>query len=214
MLSLGLEQTAPLIMTVANLRYVKGIDVLLRAISMVRREFPAVVFAFVGESLDAGYARELFALTAELGITQNTRFLGPRTDVFSLLKMADVFCLPSRTEGLSNALLEAMACGLPCVATDVGGNAEVLADRQSGFLVPSERPEVLAERLLALLRDQNLRRRMGNCGRQIVQERFTVQHMVDRLGMLYDDLLHRRSTSSARWRGQRHVPEIARTSPQ
>jgi len=125
--------------------------------------------------------------------------------------MADVFCLPSRSEGLSNALLEAMACGLPCVATDVGGNSQVVADGENGFLVPSEQPQLLAEKLVQLLQDAALRKRMGQCSRQIVQDRYTVQHMVERLAGLYDELLEKHGPASVTGSGRRQVSKVAET---
>jgi glycosyltransferase involved in cell wall biosynthesis len=208
--TLGLSDTTPLVMTVANLRSVKGIDVLLRAIAIVRRDVPDAVFAVIGESIETGYKEQLLSLVHELGIANNIEFLGARKDVFSLLKMADVFCLPSRSEGLSNALLEAMACGLPCVATEVGGNPQVVAEGKSGFLVPSEQPQLLAQKLVMLVKDKELRDRMGRTSRLIVQERYTVQHMVDRLAKFYDQLLEKNRTAVARPR-QGGVSKVAET---
>lgn len=209
MTTLGFNPDPPLVMTVANLRSVKGIDVLLRGIGFVRQEIPDVMFAIVGETIDDSYRSALLSLVEELGIEANIRFLGPSTEVFSLLKMADVFCLPSRSEGLSNALLEAMACGLPCVATDVGGNSQVVEQGKNGFLVPSEQPQLLAEQILVLLRDADLREHMGNRSRQIVQERYTVQHVVDRLAGLYEELLEKRGRASARRPGDHRVAKVA-----
>jgi glycosyltransferase involved in cell wall biosynthesis len=203
--TLGLDSTTPLVITTANPRVVKGIDVLIRAIAIVRRHLPNVKFILIGAANES-YMRELLNLVADLGVADNIRFLGSRDDVFSLLKMADLFCLPSRSEGLSNALLEAMSCSLPCVATDVGGNSEVVVDGESGFLVPSEQPDSLAARILTLLGDRDLMKRMGQAGRQIVQRKFTVQHMVDRLTFLYDGLLQQRGLSSPLIR-QRHDPD-------
>lgn len=193
--TLGVGPNTPVVMTVANLRSVKGIDILLRAIAIVKTHVNEAMFAFVGEAHDDHYWAELMSLTGRLGIADNVKFLGPRTDVFSLLKMSDVFCLPSRTEGLSNALLEAMACGLPCVATDVGGSSEVVEDGHSGHLVTSENPDALASRLVTLLRDPELRRRMGNNGRKRVEQEFTVQHMVEQLVSSYEQLLGKRGAT-------------------
>jgi|HubBroStandDraft_2_1064218.scaffolds.fasta_scaffold40069_2 glycosyltransferase involved in cell wall biosynthesis len=195
--ALSLATSTPLVITVANLRFVKGIDVLLRAVGIVRRELPDAVFVIVGETLEPAYYRDLLRLIEQMGITRNVRLLGPRTDVFSLIKMADAFCLPSRSEGLSNALIEAMGCGVPCVATDVGGNSEVIEDGKTGFLVSSEQPQLLASRLIALLRNPGLRKGIGMAGRQTVEQRFTVQHMVDKLAVSYDQLLHARGRSSS-----------------
>ena len=208
---LGLDNGAPIIVTVANPRFVKGIDVLIRAVALVRSELPDAKFLVIGRSEDERCEAELLALVAETGVANNISFLGPRDDVFSFLKMADVFCLPSRSEGLSNALLEAMSCSLPCVATSVGGNSEVVLDGQSGFLVPSEQPERLANSILTLSRDHNLRVKMGHTGRRIVERKFTVQHMVDRLAFLYGRLLQQ--SSAGRLDGRHNLaPENVRST--
>ena len=192
----GLSDNTPVVATVANVRSVKGIDILLRAAVVVREQLPEARFVVIGEAYDASYLRELLQLAEQLGVGQNVRFLGPRNDVCALLKASDLFCLPSRSEGMSNALLEAMACRLACVATEVGGNLEVVIDGETGFLVPTESPHALAARIVTLLRDRDLRKRMGQTGRRIVQLKFTVQHMVDRLSLLYGQLLQQQGLSS------------------
>jgi glycosyltransferase involved in cell wall biosynthesis len=134
---------------------------------------------------------ELEDLARSLNVTQNIRFLGASDKIFSLLKMCDVFCLLSRSEGFSNALLEAMACGLPCVVTDVGGNREAVVDARSGFLVPNEDVGAAARRVLALLENPASAKQMGQFGRRIVQDKFTTEVMISHLATLYDGLLHR-----------------------
>ena len=186
---LGCEAASHLIITTANVRRVKGLDVLLRAAAIVQREFPRAAFLVVGGVLEPEYFRELEGLTRSLALSGTVKFLGARNDVMPLLAASDVFCLPSRSEGFSNALVEAMACGLPCVATRVGGNAEALTDKESGFIVEADAPEPLALRILTLLRDPELRRRMGQCGKETVQRRFSAQSMITQLVSVYDELL-------------------------
>ena len=130
-----------------------------------------------------------------VGVEQMTATPGPEIGK-NLLKASDVFCLPSRSEGLSNALLEAMACRLPCVATDVGGNPEAVIDGLTGFLVPAENPEALAARILTLLRNRDSAQRMGQASRRLVESKFTVQHMIHRLAFLYNELLRERGLLS------------------
>jgi len=187
--SLGCAEASHLIITAANIRRVKGLDVLLRAAAIVQREFPRAIFLIVGGILEPEYARELEELTRSLALSDTVKFLGARKDVMPLLAISDVFCLPSRSEGFSNALVEAMASGLPCVATRVGGNAEALADGESGFIVDSDDPQALAERILILLRDPELRRRMGQRGKETVESRFSAQSMITQLVGVYDELL-------------------------
>ncbi len=184
-----LEGASHVVITVANLRPIKGIDVLIRAAVLVRREFPRAKFVVVGQPFPKAYLGELQQLAASLGVEDGVRFLGQRNDVIALLKIADVFCLPSHSEGMSNALLEAMACSLPCVATDVGGNGEVVNDRLGGYLVAPGQPQALAARIMDLLKNRDQARRMGAFGRQMVESKFTVQRMVDRVVGLYEGLL-------------------------
>jgi L-malate glycosyltransferase len=194
--ALGVADASHVIVSVGNIRPVKGTDVLLKTAARVCEQFPCAVFVVIGRANDTEYFRSVQDLSKSLGLSRNVRFLGLRNDVISILKASDVFFLPSRSEGLSNALLEAMACQLPCVVTDVGGNAEVVEDSQSGFLVPSEDSASAADRILALLRDSQAGRRMGKFGRKIVEERFGAQAMVDRLVGLYDGLLEAKGLQS------------------
>jgi glycosyltransferase involved in cell wall biosynthesis len=130
-------------------------------------------------------------LVRQLDLQRNVRFLGKmeNEDVWSLLKLCDVFCQPSRSEGMSNALLEAMACALPCVATAVGGTPEVLEDGRSGYIVPSEDHQAAASRILALLGDPERARTMGQLARLVVKDRFSAQGMIRNMTGTYDQLL-------------------------
>jgi len=195
--ALDAQDASHLVTTVGNIRPVKGTDILIRAAARVCEQFPRAVFLVVGRANDSDYFRGLQELTSSLGLSRNVRFLGLRNDVISILKTSDVFFLPSRSEGLSNALLEAMACRLPCVVTEVGGNAEVVDNGRSGFLVPSENPELAAERIMELLRDPNGARRMGEVGRKIIEDRFDAQAMANRLVNFYDSLLEAKNTRSS-----------------
>jgi len=105
------------------------------------------------------------------------------------LATADIFVLPSRSEGFSNAIVEAMAASLPVIATDVGGNAEAVEDGVSGFLVPSEDPEELSIAISRLLSDKPLAAAMGLAGKALVLERFTTEAMMRRIADTYKSLL-------------------------
>ncbi len=190
--SLGLQDASHLISTVANLRPVKGIDVMIRAMAAVRRKFPRACFVIAGLPHDHDYAQELNDLCQELGVTGNVRFAGNQEKIGRFLKMTQVFCLPSRSEGFSNALIEAMACNLPCVATRVGGNGEALEEGVSGYLVESEDAEAMAGRILDLLENPERARQMGAAARRAVEERFTIEAMESKLIQLYEALLHRK----------------------
>jgi glycosyltransferase involved in cell wall biosynthesis len=185
----GALPEAPIIVTVANVRRVKGLDVLLEVAAKLAPRHPSAKFLVVGEILDQSYFNELQRTAAELGIRDRVVFTGKCSNVFGLLKSADVFCLPSRSEGFSNALLEAMACSLPCVATDVGGNREAVVDGLTGYLTPSEDADVLADRIHQILLDRSLAASLGRAARKRVQEQFTTDAMVGRLTALYEALL-------------------------
>ncbi len=186
--SLEIGDAWPLIITVGHIRRVKGIDVLIHAAAEVCGEFPKATFLIVGGVNEPNYERELQELVKQLGLERNVRFLGASDKVWPLLKACDIFCLPSRSEGMSNALLEAMACGLPCVATAVGGTPEVLEDGETGYLVPVENPNAAAEKIMRLLRSPDEAHKMGQAARRVVEERFSVERMVNEMVSRYDGL--------------------------
>jgi L-malate glycosyltransferase len=186
---LGLSTDAPVVSTLANIRSIKGIDILARAAQRICREFPNAAFLVVGRVLEPHTMSDLRKQVESLQLVTNFRFVGELANPFPLLRASNVFCLPSRSEGFSNALLEAMACGLPCVATRVGGNAEALEEGKSGYLVASEDADAMADRILRLLRDPVLARRMGEVARETVRARFSMDAMMNRLMGIYDELL-------------------------
>jgi glycosyltransferase involved in cell wall biosynthesis len=181
-----------IITCVANIRRVKGIDVLIRTAQRVCRELPNAVFVIAGSLYEHDYSEETKALIRSLNLEKNVRLLGFVGDPVPLLKMSDAFCLLSRSEGFSNALLEAMACGVPSVVTRVGGNPEAITDGENGFLVPVEDDAAAAERLLTLLRNPEQAAQMGESGRISVQTRFSADVMIQKLVGVYRDLVARR----------------------
>ena len=177
--------------TVGNIRRVKGHDLLVRVAARIVPHFPQVTFTVGGEILESDYFAELEALVLKLGLSGRFQFLGGVTDLRSHLAAADVFVLPSRSEGFSNAIIEAMAASLPVVATDVGGNAEAIKNGVSGYIVPPEDPTALAAGIMQLLRDPSQARRMGAAGRHLAAEHFTTEAMMRRTTEAYDSLLGR-----------------------
>src|SRR5580658_4657541 len=192
--SLRLEDASPLIVTVGHIRRVKGYDVLLRAAAEVCRAYPKATFLIVGSVQEQDCDRNLQDLVRQFNLVRNVRFLGKMENerVWSLLKLCDVFCQPSRSEGMSNALLEAMGCGLPCVATAVGGTPEVLEDGRTGYIIPNEDHQAAANRILALLGDPERARTMGRMARCVAEERFSAQSMITNMVDRYDQLLEAR----------------------
>jgi glycosyltransferase involved in cell wall biosynthesis len=146
----------------------------------------------VGHPSDEEHFQEVQALARSLGVEKNIHFVGGHREISPFLQMSQVFCMLSRSEGFSNALIEAMAAGLPCVTTRVGGNSEAFEEGKSGFLVENEDAEAAAQRILLLLRNPALARRMGDLARQVVAERFQLDVMMQKLTSLYEGLLNRR----------------------
>jgi glycosyltransferase involved in cell wall biosynthesis len=188
---LGLEDASHVVVCVANIRPVKGLDVLVAAAAIVCREIPRARFLVLGQVQDQAYMQRVQDLARELNVTKQVIFAGLNPEVPAVLKACDVFYLPSHTEGLSNAMLEAMACGLPCVASRTGGNSELLEDGRSGYLVPPGDAEAGAQRILHLLRHPYEADQMGAAGRQIVASKFSVEAMIGKLAGLYEGLLKR-----------------------
>lgn len=182
-----------IITCLANIRKVKGIDVLIRTAQRVCRELPDVVFVIAGSLYDRVYSEEIQGMIHSLNLERNVKLLGFVGDPVPLLKMSDAFCLLSRSEGFSNALLEAMACGVPSVVTRVGGNPEAIADGENGFLVSVEDHAAAAEKLLTLLSDPERAAAIGENGRISVQTRFSADVMIQRLVGVYRDLLAERT---------------------
>jgi len=178
-----------IITTVGNIRRVKGHDVLIRATSQILQRFPSVKLQIAGGVLEPEYHKELQELVAELNLTEHVQFLGALTDLREHFAQADIFVLPSRSEGFSNAIVEAMAAGLPVVATKVGGNAEAVEDGKTGFIVPSEDAAALANAICRLLATPEEANAMGSAGKSRAAELFTTESMMCRIVGTYSKLL-------------------------
>jgi len=175
-----------LVGTVAHLSSEKGHETLRRALAELKNCCPEALLLIVG---DGELRAELEATVIDLGISDQVKFLGFRSDVEGLLKQFDIFCLPSLSEGLSSAILAAMAARLPVVATSVGGIPELVQNSVTGKLVKPNQPHELALALETLLKDQALRERMGNAGRQRVDSHFSLQQKLDATERAYEELL-------------------------
>lgn len=176
--------------TVARLDPFKGgQDDLLRAFARLRSARPDTRLLVIG---DGPQRPELQALAGSLGLGDAALFTGTRGDIPRLLRAMDVFVLPSRREALPLAILEAMAAGLPVVATRVGGVPETIEDNATGLLVPAGDSEALGAGLARLADAPELRARLGLAGRAHFRAGFTVHHMVRAVEALYDELAHRK----------------------
>jgi glycosyltransferase involved in cell wall biosynthesis len=170
------------VVTVARLSPEKDIATLLRAAAIAREEHHGLRLEIAG---DGACLPSLQTVTRELGLGEQVRFLGRVRDVPAVLGRASLFVLPSLTEGVSLTLLEAMARGLPVVATRVGGNPEVVVEGETGLLVPPGSPPELARAMLRLQRDPDRSRRMGLAGRKRVERHFDIRRMVADYEALY-----------------------------
>ncbi len=179
---LALPSNSRLIGTVGRLEPVKDQANLIRAFRQVRLGVPEAALVLVG---DGALRRELEAIAAAEGVADATRFLGDRSDVPQLLQGMDVFALSSVSEGYSIALLEACAAQLPIVATDVGGNGEIVRDRRNGLLVPARDADALAAALAELLSSPARAAAMGQAGRQWVTHEGSFRTMASRYETLY-----------------------------
>ena len=168
---------------------IKGHPTLIAAAEAVVREFPGVKFLFAG---DGQRRKEFEEQSARLGIANHFHFLGRRDDVPRILSCCEIGVLPSKAEGLPNAVLEYLAAGLPTIASRVGGNAEIIEDGKTGLLVPPEDSAALSDALLRLLRNSNLAADLGNNGREFVAAEFTFQRLIEKTDQMYTELLRAR----------------------
>jgi glycosyltransferase involved in cell wall biosynthesis len=178
--------TEPVAISVARLSPEKDFATLLRATNLAARLVPDLRLMIVG---DGPERRALENLSRELKLADRVRFLGERNDVPELLAQAGFFVTASLTEGVSLTLLEAMAVGLPVLATAVGGNPEVVADGLTGRLVPAADTDALAAGMVRLCRDREQWGELGRQGRERVAECFNIRHMLRDYESLYDQLL-------------------------
>jgi glycosyltransferase involved in cell wall biosynthesis len=159
---------------------------LLEAMKLVLEREPGAQLLVVGDGPLGPLLKEH---ARKLGIAESVTFAGYRKDVFDELARMDVFALPSRSEGLPISIVEAMAAGLPVVATTVGGIPEVVHEGTTGYLVPPFRPDLLAEALLKLFSDPLQARAMGSRGRELVAGQFTWRNFVEAHERMYRELV-------------------------
>ena len=190
--SLRLDGARRVVGIVARLVPGKGHEDLLRAAAIVKQRIPDVTWLIVGDcppSQRGGIKEELVALAQQLGLDGSVIFAGWRSDIPAVVQACDIVTLPSHSEGLGRALLEAMALGKPAVATRVGGLPEVVVDGQTGLLVPPRSPEALAAAFVRLLEAPEEAQRMGREGRCRIEEIYEMGWLARRWEALYDELL-------------------------
>lgn len=182
----NLQDAFPIIGTVAHLSESKGHRHLLEAVKLLQNRLPKARYLMIGE----GELRQALEEKARnLNILDQVVFAGFREDVNRFLPILDLFVMPSLTEGLCSSLLDAMAYGVPAVATETGGIPDVLRSGENGVLVPPADPSALAEAMHGLAVDEPRRRVLGEKGRVTIEKKFSIQSTVDQTIALYRDLL-------------------------
>jgi N-acetyl-alpha-D-glucosaminyl L-malate synthase BshA len=174
-----------LVIHVSNLRPVKQIDAVVKVFAGIRARVPARLL-IVGEGPDLGRAEQLID---ELGIGADVELIGEAQDVVGLLSVSDLFLLPSLQESFGLSALEAMACGVPVVASNIGGLPEVVTDGVTGFLHPPDAVSQMAESGIRILSDPALRARMAADGARLAMERFSSDRIVPQYEALYERTL-------------------------
>ena len=188
---LGIKNSTPTLVIVGRLTTQKGHRYLINALPTVLEKYPELRLFVVGDDspFDTSTKEEIFKLVNTMGLTENVIFLGERKDVPDILYAADIFVLPSLWEGFGLVIAEAMAAGVPVIASKIDGIPEVVIDSVTGILVPPKNPEAIANAILYLLNNPNKAKKMGQAGRERVEKCFSVDEMVRKWDKLYQELL-------------------------
>ena len=173
---------------VSVLRPEKSLDTLIRAFAAVRPHYSRLKLAIVG---DGDHRPGLLQLAGQLRVIEDCVFVPATKDVAEWYRSIDIYVLPSLTEAFSNSLMEAMACGCTPVATNVGGNPEVVRHGETGLLFPAGDVETLARELRRLIDDQVLRARLSDAASRLIEAEFTLDVASDRMGAIYQQYLSR-----------------------
>ncbi len=188
--NLNIPKTEILIACVAHLLPVKGHSTLLEALKFI----PNGHLVLAGKPLDPDYTQLLKKIISESGLNSRVHFLGGVADIPSLFAEVDIAILPTwgkwRMEGCPVALLEAMACGKACIATDIPGSRDIIENGKNGILVPPENADALAAAITRLMSDQDLRRRIGQAARKRIEEHFSIEKEVALHEALYSEILN------------------------
>jgi glycosyltransferase involved in cell wall biosynthesis len=191
---LGLPLEQPIVFFAGRFEAQKAVDVLLRAWQQVQAQHPAARLVLAG---DGSLRAALEQLSRDLEIAETVRFLGYTDRMLEYYQASDVFVLPSWSEGMSNALLEAMSCGLAPVATAIPGNTDVITHERDGLLVKAGDEHHLAAALKRLLSDSNLRQQIAAAARQTITSRFALEQTAEAYARLYQQLVQQKVAHTA-----------------
>jgi len=184
----GLREDAMVIGTIGRLSSVKGQKYLIQALAELQKKKRAVQGLIVGNGEEEA---PLKALAKSLGLSQDIAIVSADTDTAKYLAAMDVFVLPSEKEGLGLALLEALAAGRPCIASDIGGIGNIIDDRRNGILVPVGNAEAIARAAMMLLDDKEMAMALALNGKKTVEERFSLGVMAGKIIEVYNEVRHK-----------------------
>ena len=186
--SLGFPMDSYIIGSIARFNRDKDFETLVEAFAKIYTKYPHAWLLLVGggETLS-----DIKQLVNDLGLNQRVIFTGYRSDIKELLSLMDMYVLSTHTEGISISLLEALAMEKPAIATNVGGNGEIIEDRQNGILVPENDSDALAQSMATLIDNPELAREYGRKGRETVIEKFSLQNLVKEYEAIYREGLQR-----------------------
>ena len=180
---------APSIIYIRSLKPVYNVEMLIRAIPLVLRQFPEARFIIGGDGEQKEYLQDL---AKSLGISDSTRFIGwiPHNELPEYLASADVYVSTSLSDSTSLSLQEAMACELAPVVTDLPANREWITDGESGFIVPINDIQALADRITHLLNNNEVRQRFGKAGREVIKERAEYEREMEKMEEIYQGVAY------------------------
>lgn len=184
---LGVAPSCFVVLMVAVIRGVKRHEVAIRAFAELLQQQPDALLLLAGEG---PMQVDMERLSAELGIAAQVRFLGQRSDIPDLLQAADAVLLTSRSEGVPQAITQALGLGKPVVATAVGGVPELVLDGETGLLVPSERPDLTAQALLRLVREPDLAARLSQGAEAHARQHYSLEAMLEATERVYAEILN------------------------
>lgn len=182
------------LLSVGRLEWVKGLEYALEAVSLVKEQGISLEYTIIG---DGSYWQAVVYLRYKLGLADCVSLVGSMTQqqVMNMLKEADIFLHAAVSEGFCNAVLEAQAMGLPVVTSNAGGLPENVVDGLTGFVVPRRNSEALAKKIVLLANSPDLRRQMGNAGRQRILDHFRIDQQSAAFDAFYTDLTRQRRSS-------------------
>ncbi|MBW8010461.1 MAG: glycosyltransferase family 4 protein [Chloroflexi bacterium] len=184
--SLNISRDEHVVLSVGRLVIEKGFQFLIEAIPQVLEVFPNTVFIIVG----GGHMKDTLNITAQkLGIEKSLRLIGKREDIRNILQSSDIFVLPSLSEGLSIAIMEAMNVGLPVIASRVGGIPEIIQHETNGFLISPKSSDAIADSIIDLLKNDAVRKRMGQAAKVHIKKNFTLEGMALKYEKLFYELM-------------------------